>query len=316
MSAPNVIIFGATGAVASTAALTAHTLGSPRITLATRDPSKPLPNAALATAVQSHPSTFPRVQADLTSPDTVSAAVAASGAKVAFLYLVFGAPDGLRGSIEAIKAAGIEFVVFLSSAGIKEGEDLRGITPANFIAWQHARVEIALEEVFGREGFVAVRPGYFASNLLQYGKDVAKGGVVRMVYPEARFDFVVPEDIGRVCGRLLVEGKGQGVNVVPLAGPQMISQGEAVEAIAKMVGQEVQVVGFEDDEEAVKATMQNLGLPEPGARQLVQGFKAVAGGHEAFEKGQLEKGVGNILRYGGKVTRFQEWAEENKAKFS
>jgi nucleoside-diphosphate-sugar epimerase len=316
MSAPNVIIFGATGAVASTAALTAHALGATKITLATRDTTKPLPNTALTTAIESHPSTFPRVQADLTNPASVSAAVTASGATTAFLYLVFGTPDGLRSSIEAMKSAGIEFVVFLSSGGVKEGEDLRAITPANFIAWQHARVEIALEEVFGPGGYVAVRPGYFASNVFQYGKAVAKGGEVKVVYPEARFDFVVPEDIGRVCGKLLVEGREAGVSVVPLAGPQLISQGEAIEAIAKIVGKEVKVVGYEDDEEAVKATMQNLGLPEPGARQLVNGFKAAAGGEEVFEKGHYEKGVGNILKYGGKVTRFHEWAEENKAKFS
>lgn len=316
MSAPKVIIFGATGAVGSTAAVTAHSLGASHVTLAMRDPSKPLRKPALSEAEQSRPASFTRVQADLTDAASVRAAVTASGATVAFLYLVFGAADGPRGAVEALKEAGVEFVVFLSSSSLEEGVDLRAVTPANFIGWQHARVEIALEEVFGEGKYVAVRPGYFASNLFQYREGIAKGGEVQLVYPEAQFDFVVPEDIGRVCGRLLVEGKGLGVSVVLLAGAQLISQGEAVETIGKLLGKEVKAIGFENDEDAVRSVMQNMHVPEPAARQLVQGFSEVAKGKEAFDKAALEKGVGNILKYGGKVTRFYEWAEENKAKFT
>ncbi|KAK4128069.1 NAD(P)-binding protein [Parathielavia appendiculata] len=326
MSAPSVIVFGPTGTVASSAALTAHAHGAAHITLAMRNPSKPLPNAALTEAEQTHSASFSRIQADLTDPASVRTAAAASGAKVAFIYLVFGSHDGMRGAIEALKAAGVEFVVFLSSAGVREGEDPRAVSPAHFIEFQHARVEVALQEVFGDEGYVAVRPGYFASNLFQYAKHIANnkagGEVVRLVCPEAKFDMIAPEDIGRVCGRLLVEGQqalkqGSGVNVVMLAGPQMLSQAEAVGVIGKAVGKDIQVAGFDDDEEAVRSVMQDLGMPEPGARQIVKNFKAVAEGFSYYgEKYQYERAVGNVLKYGGRVTPFAEWAEANKAKFA
>jgi len=57
-------------------------------------------------------------------------------------------------------------------------------------------------------------------------------------------------------------------------------------------------------------------MPEAGARVLINGFKAIAGGVEVFEKEEYAVAVANIEKYGGtKATGIQEWAEENKDKF-
>lgn len=306
--APNVLIFGATGGVGSFTTLAAHALGA-NITLAMRDTSKAIPNlpSSLSTSL-------PRVQADLTDPTSIHTAVTTSRATAAFIYCAFGAPDHMRGAITALKAAGVEFVVFLSSSSIKG--DVRAVPPTDFIPWQHAQVEIVLEEVFGPAGYVAVRPGYFASNLLVHAKRVARGEVVTMPYPEAEFDYVVPGDIGRVCGALLVGGGGKGETVVTLAGPQLVAQREVVRAMGRAVGKEVTVEGFTEEEDAVKFVVENLGLPELPAKQLVKGFRAVAEGLDVFEKGEYEKAVANIEKYGGKkATTVYEWVEENKDKF-
>lgn len=303
----NILIFSPTGSVASTAALTASSLGA-TVHLAMRDPARALPAPLSAL-------NLPRHQADLLSPASVLAAATASHAKTAFLYLAFGAPDHMRGAAEALKKGGVEFVVFLSSSSVKG--DPAAVGMADFIAWQHAMVEVVLRDVFGKGGYVAVRPGYFASNLLGWwGEGRA---VVKMPYPEARFDFVAPGDIGRVCGGLAVRGETEGgEEVVVLAGPQLISQGEAVAVVGRVVGREVVAEGFAEGEEeaAVQLVVERLGMPEAGARVLINGFKAIAGGVEVFEKEEYAVAVANIEKYGGtKATGIQEWAEENKDKF-
>lgn len=58
---------------------------------------------------------FRRIRADLQEPEAVSQAVKTSGAKRAIIYFIHSVLDYLWGAIAAmIKAAGIEFVVFLS----------------------------------------------------------------------------------------------------------------------------------------------------------------------------------------------------------
>ncbi|KXX81989.1 NAD(P)H azoreductase [Madurella mycetomatis] len=310
MSAPNVIVFGPTGGVGSATALAAQEAGA-KVALAMRDTNKPIPNLPAA-------GNFTRLEADLTEPASIRAAVTSSAAKHAFIYMANGSQDHMRSAAEALKSAGVEFVVFLSSIGVRG--DIRAVTPDDFIAWAHAQVEIVLDDVFGVGGYVAVRPAYFASNLLLYAGSVAKGEVVRMPYPEGKFDYISPGDIGRVCGSLLVKGaKGieKGMTFVNLAGPQVVPQREAIEAIGRAVGKQVEVVGFEDDEDAVRLFMTHLGLPEPGARQLIQAFKDVSEGRDSFGKGLYEEASANVQKYGGKeATTIQEWAVANRSKFT
>lgn len=310
MSAPNVIVFGPTGGVGSATALTAYEAGA-KVTLAMRDTSKATPNLPAA-------GNFTRVEADLTDPASVRAAVASSAAKHAFIYMASGSQDHMRSVLEALKSAGVEFVVFLS--GIVVRGDIRAIAPDDFVAWTHAQVEIGLDEVFGAGGYVAVRPGYFASNMLLYAGSVAKGEAVRVPYPEGKFDYISPGDIGRVCGNLLVKGaKGleEGRTSVSLAGPQVVSQREAIETMGRAVGKQVEVVGFENDEDAVRLFMANLGLPESGARHLIQAFKEVSEGRDFFANGLYEEASANVRKYGGEeATTIQQWAEANRSKFA
>lgn len=99
MAAPrNVIIFGATGAIGSVAALKAHQEGV-NVALAMRGPSKPIPTLDDVPAQ--------KVQADLTKPETVRAAVYQSGATTAFIYAIHQMPDGMRSTLEALKESGI-----------------------------------------------------------------------------------------------------------------------------------------------------------------------------------------------------------------
>jgi uncharacterized protein YbjT (DUF2867 family) len=319
MASPKVIVFGPTGGVGSAAALAAQQCGA-KVVLAMRDTQKPIPGL---TPEQEQAGGFERVQADLTKPETIESAVTQTGATRAFIYVAIGAPDHMRGAITALKTAGIEFVVMLSSCSVQgQGADLRRYTPAEFINWQHAQVELVLEEVFGTERFAAVRPGYFASNLLGLKKAiVGGGGTVKMPYPEAKFDFVVPEDIGRVSGTVLADGPavvaGGKKHIIYLAGPQLVAQGDVAVMIGKALGKDLKVEGFTNDGEAVKFLVSAQGTPEPVAKQLVEAYKATAGGRDVFPAGTLEEAVANSEKYGRKPgTKIQDWVEANKDKFA
>ncbi|KYG40643.1 hypothetical protein M433DRAFT_77573, partial [Acidomyces richmondensis BFW] len=98
-------------------------------------------------------------------------------------------------------------LLFLSSFTIR-GE-LRDIAPSEIILYVYAQVEINLEEVFGIENFVALRPGAFATNLLRYRASIIAGDV-SIFAPYWEIDAVTPIDIGEVSGIILAIGPRNG----------------------------------------------------------------------------------------------------------
>jgi hypothetical protein len=153
------------------AAITAQQNGA-KVTLAMRDPQKTIPGLSQQAERDGG---FQRVQADLTKPDTITAAIKSSGATRAFFYLAFGMPDHMKSSISALKSAGVEFVVFLSSSTIQV--DKKDVSPKEIIPYMHAQVELSLDAVYGEDNYVAVRPGRFATNLLRQKAAVQEGEV-------------------------------------------------------------------------------------------------------------------------------------------
>jgi uncharacterized protein YbjT (DUF2867 family) len=313
----NTIIFGPTGHVGSATTRAAQQYGA-KVFLAMRNPEKRIPHLSVE---QEQAAGFERIQADLTKPDTIRAAVTKTGAKNAFIYVVFGTADNMRSSIEALKSAGIEFVVLLSSIAV-QGEsidDLKSIPPSKFVGYAHAQVEISLAEIFGPRGFVAVRPGYFATNSMQW-KTMITAGEVKILYPDAKFDWISPEDIGRVCG-ILAAGGSQAAreqNAISLYGPELISLRDAVAIMGSVFGKDIKVTEL-DEQDGLEA-MKVSGIPEPVAKYLVKVLRRKMGLEESDELSDdqmHEKARDNILKYSGKMpTRFEQWTAENKHEFN
>lgn len=298
MATPHkVIVFGASGGVGSAAALKAYQEGA-KVTLAMRDPQKPTPSLAGISV--------DKIQADLTKPETVQAAVRQSGAKSAFIYTIHGAPDGMRSTMEALKEGGIESVVLLSSFTVQG--DIRAIPPTEIVPFLHARVEIALEDVFG-DRCCAVRPGYFSSNTLQYKESFTRGEV-RLPNPDIEFDWISPEDIGRVSGTILARGTQE--RSVPLIGPERLSLKDALGLVSRMLGKDIKVTTI-GKEEAVE-DMKQKGLPEVAAKWYVESVT----GQKSFIWGvpDCQDGVINVQKYTDQSPKtLERWLEENKQKF-
>ena len=315
MSSNSIIVFGATGSVGSLTAKAAHTQGS-KVYLASREPQKPIPGLT----DQPNGDSFERVAADLTKPETVQAAVIKTGAKHAFIYAIFGTPNGLKETVQALKRGGVEFVVFLSSAAVRG--DKRQTDPKQFIAHEHAKVECALEDIFGSEHYVAIRPGYFNSNTLRWKKMIDLEDV-KVAYPKAEFDWISPRDIANVSAHFLVRGSWQGQvpkdSQVSLSGPVIMSQEAVIRIIAKVLNKDIKVTGMEY-EEAIGFFVKMAGLNEVRAKGLVSLLQKRASGEDEagtfYSSSAQKQAVQNIQNYSEKrASTFEEWVEENKDMF-
>ncbi|KAL9619221.1 MAG: hypothetical protein Q9160_006156 [Pyrenula sp. 1 TL-2023] len=313
MTSPKAIVFGPTGGVGSAAALSAQKHGA-KVFLAMRNTEKPIPGVS---SQQEQSLGFERVQADLTQPDTISAAVTKTGAKHAFIYLNFGTTDGMKPIIQALKASGIEFVVFLSSYSV-QGDDISKIPPEEIIPFAHASVELNLEAIFGPKGYMAIRPAFFASNAHWWAKMVPTGEV-KLLQPEAKFDWIVPSDIGTVAGAFLAEGlsyQGNQKNYQYLLGAEHLSLQDAVKIAAKAVGKEVKVTAV-DEEGGVKMFSES-GTPEPVSKYLVKVMIRESQESKTTKQQKEELGAtGAIEKFGGiPSTSFSDWVNQNKEIFT
>lgn len=301
----SVIVFGPTGNVGSYVARTAQELGA-KVSLAMRDTKKSIPGLSPEKEKQGN---YQRVQADFSSPDSVAAAVKSSGATRAFIYLVWGAPD-TRASITALKSAGIEFVTFLSSFTV-HGEK-RDVPPEALIPYGHAQVEIILDEVFGEENYVAIRPGGFATNIIQF-KDGIAAGEFSSYGPEFPIDCITPGDMGRVSGTILVQGPKNNQRKVYLYGPQTLTHGTASQLVGKIVGKDVKIKVLTAQQDLEKHI--EKGIPKPLAEYLIKLFENEKQGKPHF-RADYETGVKNVELYTGRPsTPFEEWVKDNKQLF-
>jgi uncharacterized protein YbjT (DUF2867 family) len=316
MTSNNTIVFGPTGSVGSVVARTAQHNGA-KVFLAMRDSQKPIPGL---TPKLEQEGGFERVQADLEDPESVHAAVEKTGAKRAFIYVAFTSADQMKSTIMALKSGGIEFVVFLSSDGIRRA--LRHQSQESPILWTHAQVEINLEEIFGGDGYAAVRPACFASNNLWWAKEISEGNEVQIPYPDVKFDWITNTDIGTVCGNLLT-GELKGFEtvrqkVIRLNGPELHTQRHAVGLVAKAISKDIQIKAIEG-EEAVQRFIQFHGFPEPIARNIVSNFSKTQEGEdnsEFYAPDLYKEASNNVRKYTGREpTTLQEWVNANKNKF-
>lgn len=308
MTHPKVIVFGPTGAVGSAAARTAHRLEA-SVTLAMRDTAKSIPGVPSDNAPG-----YTRVHADLIDPSSVSTAVRESGATHAFIYMVHSSPDHMHGTIRALKDTGVSFVVFLSSFTVSG--DLHAIRPEDIIDYLHAQVELNLESIFGREHFVALRPGSFASNELQYAPSFRKGEVVRITFPRQRVDCIVPQDIGLVAGTILAKGPPEdGNRTIYLYGPHFLRPGDIVATITRVLGRKPQVKACEEAD--ARKVLVERGNPPPLAEYFMrQSLRCTGQDGEIVGRRVNPADRENVQKYGGaKATTFEEYVRENRGEF-
>ena len=296
-----VIVFGPTGDVGGAAALEASKRGA-KVWLAMRNPEKSINGI---TKEEEQAGRFERIQADLTDPDSVKKAVQQSGAKAAYLYHV----SGMGASIGALKEAGIEYVVFLSSFSIKPDQDLRQIPQHNFIPYMHGQIEVALQDA--DLPYTALRPAYFATNFLKLNLDTSqKPYKFKHPFPNLRTDCIVPNDIGRVGGAVLVNRPSlASKEVIYLCGPRLINQEEQLNVLNRVLGQNIEF--DRQGPQEYRDFMVGRGFPAPVVDYLVDDMSDQKAA--TWYPDSWEEWTSNIKKYSGyEPTSFEEFAKTQK----
>jgi uncharacterized protein YbjT (DUF2867 family) len=288
----NVIVFGPTGAVGGAAALEASKRGA-KVWLAMRDTNKAIDGI---TGEQERDGKFIRVKADLSDPETVKQAVQHSGAKAAYVYLIL-APGG---------------IVFLSSFTVKKGADIREIQPEALIPYVHAQGEVALEDI--SMAHTALRPASFASNPFRMGMDDSKTPCEIYAFVEGKrtVDNIVPNDIGRVAGAVLVDRPSTtSKEVIYLYGPTLMSELEMCNTIRDLSPKEVKVIQQTPEEWAER--MKAKGVPPPAVQYLVKAQNEHDG--ELYSGLIPQEGAANIRKYSGyEPTSFEDFVKSQGNK--
>lgn len=143
------------------------------------------------------------------------------------LYLIM-AGETTEQIVSAAKQAGVRRVITLSSASA-------GFTN-NPGGEYHRAFELAVENS-GLE-WTHVRPGMFASNLLDWAAVIKDTGIVRLPYDNARQSPVDELDVAAVAATALLEDSHVG-KIYTLSGPEALTKGEQFAAIARAVGKDI-----------------------------------------------------------------------------
>jgi uncharacterized protein YbjT (DUF2867 family) len=314
MASPPVIVFGATGRVGCHAAVVAMKHGA-KVFMATRDLNKPIPHVPNELIFDTQ-----RVYADLSKPETVREAIVSTGAKRAFFYMVPNQPNGMKGTLEAMKAGGVEFVVFLSTLGV--AGDKNKIGTENPVAWQHAQIEKSLEDTFTLNGYIAIRSGYFATNVLAWKKMVSKGEV-KIPFPNVQLDYIDPQEVATVAGKFLA-GDPQALknkpidSAIPLCGANMLTQQDAAEIIGKVLDKNIEIIPL-DENGGLRFFVEEAKLPEIIATTLIKMLKLQGdngGIAEPWLGSGHQNGVSNVEKFtGNRPVNFETWVQNNKHNF-
>ncbi|KAJ5436973.1 hypothetical protein N7445_007858 [Penicillium cf. griseofulvum] len=316
MSSPyfsSVLIFGATGEVGSAAALEAHARGA-RVTIAMRDVAKP--NERISSE-QERAAGLQRITADLTYPETVTRAVHQTGAQAVFIYAVRSS-DLMRGAITALRDAGIQHVIFLSTGQVKTAGatkgDIRSIKSDHFIPWQHAQIEIGLEDI--GLPHTALRAGFFASNPLRIYLDKSiEPKQVNLLAPDVLHDPIDPADIGRVAGAQATNESTPRKDVIYLNGPALLSQAEQWDIINRelaAVGKSPIKVNHVTVEQYLK-NMAALHVPDVVAKSLA---KSMVETRALYAVEDFEKERGNVgLLTDREATSFEDFVKREIPRY-
>jgi len=172
------------------------------------------------------PSDVELVQGDIYDPEAVRRA--AADVDAAFLLWPAFSADGAAAAVAELPRR----VVYLSSLNASSG----GV-------WGD------VEELLRQAGkdWTFLRAGGFAVNAQSWAEDIRTGDVVRLPYPQAGRSLIHERDIAAVAVLTLLNDR-HGGQTYDLTGPEVLTQAEQVETIARAVGKEIRIEELSADQ--------------------------------------------------------------------
>ncbi|MGY4766986.1 NmrA family NAD(P)-binding protein [Kribbella sp. CWNU-51] len=224
------------------------------------------------------------VRGDLYDEDAVRRA--AADVDAAFLLWPSFDASGAKGVVGQLPRR----VVYLSSLNASEG----GV-------W--GEVEQLLRDA-GKD-WTFVRPGGFAVNAQAWAPEFRTSDVIRLPYPEAGRSLIHERDIAAVAVLALLDDHHIG-KTYELTGPEVLTQAEQVETIARAVGKTMRIEGLTGDE--ARQAMLDQGTPAAIANSAVTYWSTLVDNPEPVTT--------TVTQLTGRpALTFATWADEHADEF-
>jgi uncharacterized protein YbjT (DUF2867 family) len=242
------------------------------------------------------PASVEIVAGDLTSPESLDAALRGVGA----VFLLWTVPLDSAPAVIARIAANTGRLVLLSSPHQ---------TPHPFFQQPNpmARMHSDLELLIAGSGLATtvVRPGMFGSNAIYWwAEPIKNGGVVRWPYGAAETAPVDERDVAAVAASALLDDRRAGADYV-VTGPESLSQAEQVRIIGEAIGRQVEFHELTPDEFR-RETAETW--PQPVVDMLMAAWAATMG-----RPAYVTSAVLDVT--GSRARTFAEWAADNAGAF-
>jgi uncharacterized protein YbjT (DUF2867 family) len=174
---------------------------------------------------ESWPAGVEPIVGDLNRPESLRAAF--SGVQAVFLLSGY---EQLAVTLEAMRRAGVERAVLLSSSAAPSGET------SNAVARYHILSEEAVRE--SGLGWTFLRPNSFMSNTFRWIAQTRSGDVVRLPFASVRIAAIDPDDLAAVAAAALRSSDHEG-RAYRLSGPEALLPEEQVRIVAGVLGREL-----------------------------------------------------------------------------
>jgi uncharacterized protein YbjT (DUF2867 family) len=232
------------------------------------------------------------VVADLDQPATM--ATAAVGAHSVFLL---GGRRDMPGLLAALRAAGVEHVVLLTSRSVI------GRVPGNAISEMWASSEAAL--FASGLSWTVLRPSGFMSNALRWWPQLRAGAVVRAAFASAPIAAIDPHDIAAVAAATLTS-RAHASRCLELSGPSPLVPEAQVEILGRALGRELWFEPLADGDARIELGRM---FPPPFVDAMFRFF--IAG---EFDDARVVSTVAEIL--GRPPRTFEQWAMAHARDFA
>jgi len=285
MSKPNILVFGSTGSVGIEVAKVLAKKGVPfRAVIHTE---------SKADQIKSLGPNIETVKVDVWNKDSVIAA--ATGIEKVFLMT----PPGQTASgfimAEALKAAGVKYIVKLSALGAQDQDFHWG--------YEHKNIEDLITKL--GIPLTSIRPSYFMTNSLN-DVDQIKKGTIYKANADVKLNYISTQNIGEIIALCLTEPGHEG-KVYNLTGPDNLSFHEFTQLLSSVIGKEVKYVPIDD------ATLRKAAAGFLPNEKAINGFSNL---FEYFRKGAYDvqfPDTENLLKR--KPDNVRSFLEANKQRF-
>ncbi len=203
--------------------------------------------------------------------------------------------DWVSWGLEAAKAAGVSFVLRLSSMGADFDGDFK-------LGRIHGEAERFVRN--SEIPYCILRPNSFMQNYVNYYSEMIKGErALYLPQGDGRISLIDVQDVAKVAASILENPQNHLNEIFDLTGPQALSNAEIADQIGNAIGQQVTYVAIDDH--TAREGMKQMGFSAWETEMLMSLNQHIRSGHCAKTTDALSDLCGQS------PTTFTQFAEKH-----